>query len=82
MTLYVILALITFTGSRKREAQRVLGDIIVRENEYKEILSALLGLLNEGVHIVAGQGTSIFYNSVMARMEQMEPADVVGRRFE
>ena len=60
MTLYVILALITFTGSRKREAQRVLGDIIVRENEYKEILSALLGLLNEGVHIVAGQGTSIY----------------------
>lgn len=56
MTLYVILALITFTGSRKREAQRVLGDIIVRENEYKEILSALLGLLNEGVHIVAGPG--------------------------
>ena len=54
----------------------------MRENEYKEILSALLGLLNEGVHIVAGQGTSIFYNSVMARMEQMEPADVVGRRFE
>ena len=48
MTLYVILALVTFTGSRKREAQRVLGDIIVRENEYKEILSALLGLLNEG----------------------------------
>ena len=32
----------------------------MRENEYKEILSALLGLLNEGVHIVAGQGTSIF----------------------
>ena len=49
MTLYVILALITFTGSRKREAQRVLGDIIVRENEYKEILSALLGLLNEEI---------------------------------
>ena len=44
----------------------------MRENEYKEILSALLGLLNEGVHIVAGQGTSIFYNSVMARMEQMD----------
>ena len=73
MTLYVILALITFTGSRKREAQRVLGDIIVRENEYKEILSALLGLLNEGVHIVAGQGTSIFYLSLIHISEPTRP---------
>lgn len=55
---------------------------MVRESQYKEILAALLGILNEGVHIVDDQGVSIFYNSVMSKIEQMAETDVVGRRFE
>lgn len=54
----------------------------MRESQYKELLAALLGILNEGVHIVDSRGVSIFYNPVMTRIEQMAESDVVGRRFE
>lgn len=54
----------------------------MHDGQYKEILVALLGLINEGVHIVDSQGVSIFYNQVMSKIEQMPEKTVVGERFE
>lgn len=50
-------------------------------HEYKKILIALIGILNEGVHIVDSSGISIFYNETMAKMEQTSVNDILEKDF-
>lgn len=49
--------------------------------EYKKILETLMNLLDTGVYVVDTEGVGIFYNEAMADLEQIEVADVVGKKF-
>lgn len=49
--------------------------------EYKKILETLINLLDTGVYVVDTEGVGIFYNEAMADLEQIEVADVVGKKF-
>ncbi len=53
----------------------------MNEAAYKEILEALIGLMNEGVYIVDENGVGLFYNQAMATVEQIEVDDVVGIEY-
>ena len=49
--------------------------------QYKKLVDELIELLDEGVYIVDKYGTGIHYNSAMARTEQVEVKDVLGKKF-
>ena len=44
-----------------------------------EMLQAILGAIDEGIHVVDADGISIFYNHVAARMDGLTPDEVLGK---
>ena len=50
--------------------------------KYRKILEALIGVLDEGVHIVDADGVAIFYNRVMAKIEQVKVEDIIGNDYQ
>ncbi|GMA57634.1 arginine utilization regulatory protein [Alicyclobacillus sacchari] len=46
------------------------------------LLEALLQGLDEGVHVIDANGTTVYYNKRMADIEGMRPEDVIGKRVE
>ena len=53
----------------------------MNDADYRSILEELLKVLKEGVYIVDDRGVGIFYNESMARIEQIEVDDVVGKEY-
>lgn len=51
------------------------------EQDYRDIINALIGLLDEGVYIVDHEGVGIFYNRAMAAIEQINVDDVIGKEY-
>lgn len=43
------------------------------------LLAAILGSIDEGIHAVGPEGITIFYNRVAARLDGLDPQEVVGR---
>lgn len=43
------------------------------------LLTAILGSIDEGIHAVDPEGITIFYNQVAARLDGLDPEEVVGR---
>ena len=48
------------------------------EKSYKKLLDVLVSIVAEGIHIVDRDGTSIFYNDAMAKVEQTRKEEVLG----
>ncbi|MGF6376335.1 arginine utilization regulatory protein [Clostridiales Family XIII bacterium PM5-7] len=48
---------------------------------YKRIIEELIKLVDSGVYVVDEDGTGLFYNEVMASMEQINVDDVMGKAF-
>lgn len=44
-----------------------------------EMLQAILGAIDEGIHVVDAGGITIFYNHVAARMDGLAPDEVLGK---
>lgn len=53
----------------------------LKEQHYKKIIEAILELVDSGIYIVDERGVGLFYNQAMAKMEQIEVDDVVGKEF-
>ena len=51
------------------------------EQGYKAIIEELIKLVDEGVYVVDSDGFGLYYNEQMARHEQINVEDVVGKRF-
>ncbi len=49
--------------------------------QYKKILLALTQIVDEGIHIVDKDGTSIAYNEAIANLEKVNVEDVLGKKF-
>lgn len=44
-----------------------------------EMLQAILGAIDEGIHVVDADGITIFYNHVAARLDGLTPDEVLGK---
>ncbi|MBO8165352.1 MAG: sigma 54-interacting transcriptional regulator [Brevibacillus sp.] len=44
-----------------------------------EMLQAILGTIDEGIHVVDANGITIFYNHVAARLDGLTPEEVLGK---
>ncbi|MEK3746213.1 sigma 54-interacting transcriptional regulator [Brevibacillus sp. FSL K6-0770] len=44
-----------------------------------EMLQAILGAIDEGIHVVDAEGITIFYNHVAARLDGLTPEEVLGK---
>lgn len=44
-----------------------------------EMLQAILGAIDEGIHVVDANGITIFYNHVAARLDGLTPDEVLGK---
>lgn len=44
-----------------------------------EMLQAILGAIDEGIHVVDANGITIFYNHVAARLDGLTPEEVLGK---
>lgn len=44
-----------------------------------EMLQAILGAIDEGIHVVDASGITIFYNHVAARLDGLTPDEVLGK---
>lgn len=44
-----------------------------------EMLQAILGAIDEGIHVVDADGITIFYNHVAARLDGLTPEEVLGK---
>ncbi|MGD8190391.1 sigma-54 interaction domain-containing protein [Brevibacillus ginsengisoli] len=44
-----------------------------------EMLQAILGTIDEGIHVVDAEGISIFYNHVAAKLDGLTPDEVLGK---
>lgn len=51
------------------------------EKGYKKIIEELIKLVDSGVYVVDEEGIGLFYNDVMASMEQINVDDVLGKEF-
>lgn len=58
------------------------GRLGMKAKEYEKILQILSEHIDEGVHIVDGNGRSIIYNSAMADLEMTNREDVVNKPFQ
>jgi arginine utilization regulatory protein len=47
--------------------------------EMAEMLKAILGSIDEGIHAVNREGISIYYNEVAARLDGLRPEEVIGK---
>lgn len=54
----------------------------MRMNDYKNMISILLEMIDDGVHIVDKSGKTFIYNASMAKLENMKVSDVLGKPFE
>lgn len=45
------------------------------------LLRAILQVLDEGIHVIDTSGVTVFYNQAAARVEGLEPSEVVGRHL-
>ncbi|WP_298843516.1 sigma-54 interaction domain-containing protein [Clostridium sp.] len=53
------------------------------DNEFpnaENILGCLLENLEEGIHVIDCEGRTIYYNSVMGKVEGVEPIEVIGKK--
>ncbi|MFY0545875.1 sigma-54 interaction domain-containing protein [Brevibacillus sp. H7] len=48
-------------------------------SETAEMLQAILGAIDEGIHVVDANGITIFYNHVAARLDGLTPEEVLGK---
>ncbi|WP_243014403.1 PAS domain-containing protein, partial [Brevibacillus borstelensis] len=48
-------------------------------SETVEMLQAILGAIDEGIHVVDANGISIFYNHVAAKLDGLTPEEVLGK---
>ncbi|MDD6042299.1 MAG: PAS domain-containing protein, partial [Eubacteriaceae bacterium] len=53
----------------------------MNEEGYKRIIQELIKLLDAGVYIVDENGIGTFYNEAMAKLEQIDVEDVLGKEF-
>ena len=53
----------------------------MEDRHYKRILEELLNLVDAGVHIVDNKGVGILYNDTMAKIEEIDIEDVIGKEF-
>lgn len=53
----------------------------MNEEGYKRIIEELIKLLDAGVYIVDENGIGTFYNEAMAKLEQIDVEDVLGKEF-
>ncbi|WP_139491244.1 sigma-54 interaction domain-containing protein [Brevibacillus dissolubilis] len=44
-----------------------------------EMLQAILGAIDEGIHVVDANGMTIFYNHVIAKLDGLTPEEVLGK---
>lgn len=54
---------------------------MIKSKDYKRITEKIFSLMDEGLHVVNAEGRSIIYNTAMARMEKMNPDEVLRRPF-
>ncbi|WP_042457522.1 sigma-54 interaction domain-containing protein [Neobacillus dielmonensis] len=47
----------------------------------KEVLTAILNSIDEGIHVVNTEGKTVFYNAVAARHDGMEVEEVLGKHL-
>lgn len=45
----------------------------------REMLEAILGAIDEGIHVVDARGITVFYNRVAAALDGLDPEEVLGR---
>lgn len=57
------------------------GGEALRINEYRKITQEIFRLLEEGVHVLDGEGRTVIYNEAMAHMEKMDRKDVLHKPF-
>lgn len=55
---------------------------MIKSKEYRRIIDKILSLLDEGVHVVDSYGKTIIYNDAMAKMEKMNPDQVIRKPFQ
>ncbi len=48
-------------------------------SETAEMLQAILGAIDEGIHVVDADGFTIYYNHVAARLDGLTPEEVLGK---
>ena len=53
----------------------------MKMKEYEKIMQSVCNLMDEGIHVVNGEGISILYNEAMAGIEQTNPKEVLGKPF-
>jgi len=53
----------------------------MNQKEYEALLEALIETIDEGVQVVGSDGRTLFYNSIMAKMEDTARDEVLGKKF-
>lgn len=56
-------------------------DQITLLNRYRTVYEHILDEINDGVHVIDAEGTSIVYNRKMAELESMDKHEVLGRKL-
>lgn len=71
--------MLNFRHLDKISAFRVEGGEWMTVSETAEMLQAILGTIDEGIHVVDANGITIFYNHVAARLDGLTPEEVLGK---
>lgn len=53
----------------------------MKDSVYRDILETLVDMVDVGIHVVDEQGITLFYNSTMADIEQLQREEVIGVNF-
>ncbi|MGD8192711.1 sigma-54 interaction domain-containing protein [Brevibacillus ginsengisoli] len=58
-----------------------LEDQITLLNQYKKVYEHILDEINDGVHVIDSEGTSVVYNRKMTELESLDKHEVLGKKL-
>ncbi|GAB1477368.1 sigma-54-dependent Fis family transcriptional regulator [Bacillota bacterium] len=54
---------------------------MIKSKDYRRITDKIFSLMDEGLHVVDAEGKTVIYNAAMAKMEKMNPDEVLRKPF-
>lgn len=54
----------------------------MKNKEYMQVMQKILHMMDEGVHVVDANGSSVVYNEAMAELEKMQSSEVLRKPFD
>ena len=54
---------------------------MIKSKDYRRIVEKIFSMMDEGLHVVDVEGKTVIYNAAIAKMEKMNPDEVLRRPF-